>query len=499
MVRSGLAFLRKVVFPCMALACLLGACNHEQPAPVAPAQQKPVQATNAVRPELPPLFDDIEKRTFQFFWDTTNAQNGLAPDRYPSPPFSSIAAIGFALTAYPIGVENGWVSREQAAERTLTTLAFLRGLPEGAEPTGKSRHHGFYYHFLDMQSGLRFKGVELSTVDTSLMMMGVLFAQSYYDGDDARERRIRALADELYRDVDWTWARGEDSLISMGWHPERGFLEQGWAGYNEAMIVYVLALGSPTHAVGPESWTEWTRTYERSWGSYQGQEYLAFGPLFGHQYSHVWIDYRGIQDAYMRERGIDYFENSRRATLAHRQYAIENPMKWKGYDASVWGLTACDGPVSTRQPYNGEQREFRGYSARGAGLADAYDDGTIAPTAAISSLPFAPEVVIPATLAMHQRHGDYLYSDYGFLDSFNPSFEYDVNLETGRIVPGKGWVARDYLGIDQGPILAMISNYRNGFVWDVMKRNPYIRRGLERAGFTGGWLEQQAPPVPKPD
>jgi hypothetical protein len=155
--------------------------------------------------------------------------------------------------------------------------------------------------------------------------------------------------------------------------------------------------------------------------------------------------------------------------------------------------------VSTRQPYNGEQREFRGYSARGAGLADAYDDGTIAPTAAISSLPFAPEVVIPATLAMHQRHGDYLYSDYGFLDSFNPSFEYDVKLETGRIVPGKGWVARDYLGIDQGPILTMISNYRDGFVWDVMKRNPYIRRGLERAGFTGGWLEQQAPPVPKPD
>lgn len=493
MVRSGFAFFRNTVFTCVAVACLLGACNHGQPAPATIAQQKPVQAATPSRPELPPLFDDIEKRTFQFFWDTTNAQNGLAPDRYPSPPFSSIAAIGFALTAYPIGVENGWVSREQAAERTLTTLAFLRGLPKGAEPTGKSRHHGFYYHFLDMQSGLRFKGVELSTVDTSLMMMGVLFAQSYYDGDDARERRIRALADELYRDVDWTWARGEDSLISMGWHPERGFIEQGWAGYNEAMIVYVLALGSPTHAVGPESWTEWTRTYERSWGRYQGQEYLAFGPLFGHQYSHVWIDYRGIQDAYMRGRGIDYFENSRRATLAHRQYAIENPMKWKGYDANVWGLTACDGPVTTRQPFNGEQREFRGYSARGAGLADAYDDGTIAPTAAISSLPFAPEVVIPATLAMHQRHGDYLYSQYGFLDSFNPSFEYGVKLETGRIVPGKGWVARDYLGIDQGPILTMISNYRNGFVWEVMKRNPYIRRGLKRAGFTGGWLEQQAP------
>lgn len=482
---------------------LLMACRRQVTEPSATqqgAQAKPATATTLPgSSQLPPLFDDIEKRTFQFFWDTSNEKNGLTPDRYPSRPFSSIASIGFALTAYPIGIENGWVSRSQAVDRTLTTLEFLRNLPAGPEPTGKGRYHGFYYHFLHMESGERFDSwVELSSVDTSLLMMGVLFAQSYYDGDDPREAKIRALADDLYRDVEWTWLQRNKPLISMGWNPEKGFIPHDWTGYNEAMLVYVLALGSPTHPVGPGAWTEWTRSYDRVWGRYQGQEYLAFGPLFGHQYSQVWIDFRGIQDAYMRQRGIDYFENSRRATLAQRQYAIANPMRWKGYGPDIWGLTACDGPVDTRQAYEGEQREFHGYSARGAGIGDNFDDGTIASTAAISSLPFAPEVVIPATLAMHERYGDYVYSSYGFLDSFNPSFEYDVPLKTGRLVPGKGWVASDYLGIDQGPIVTMISNYRNEFVWNVMKRNPYIRDGLKRAGFTGGWLDRQAPAAATP-
>jgi hypothetical protein len=504
MVRPCFALLRNMVFPCVvALTCLLGACNQETPVATAATPKEPSKTSRA-RPELPPLFGDIEKRTFQFFWDTTNPRNGLAPDRYPSPPFSSIAAIGFALTAYPVGIENGWVDRKQAVDRTLATLRFLSDLPAGPEASGKAAYHGFYYHFLDMENGRRFGRIELSSVDTTLLMMGVLFAQAYYDGDDPREAQIRATADELYRRVEWTWMQRKTPLrntplISMGWHPETGFIDADWAGYNEAMMVYILALGSPTHPVEPEAWTAWTRSYGRSWGRYLGQEYLAFGPLFGHQYSHVWIDFRGIRDGYMRERDMDYFENSRRAVLAHRQYAIDNPMKWKGYDADVWGLTACDGPAGTRQAYNGEQREFRSYSARGVGTTDAFDDGTIAPTAAIASLPFAPEVVIPATLAMHERHGDYLYADYGFLDSFNPSFEYDVKLQSGRIVPGKGWVAGHYLGIDQGPILAMISNYRNGFVWDVMKRNPYIRTGLKRAGFTGGWLERQAPAASAPE
>ena len=463
--------------------------QQQDQAQQAPSQQPSQPTTPSVKPGLPPLFKDIERRTFQFFWDTTNENNGLTPDRYPARPFSSIAAVGYALTAYPIGIENGWVSRTQAVDRTLTTLKFLRNLPQGPQATGKGGYRGFYYHFLHMDSGHRFASwVELSSVDTALLMMGVLFAQSYYDGADPREVEIRKLADELYAGVDWTWLQRRAPLVSMGWFPEKGFIEHDWRGYNEAMLLYVLALGSPTHAVEPEAWTAWTRTYDETWGTFQGQEYLAFGPLFGHQYSHVWIDFRGIQDAYMRERGIDYFENSRRAAYAHRAYAIANPMQWKGYGANVWGLTASDGPQRTRQQYAGEQREFRHYSARGAGLADNFDDGTIAPTAAIASLPFAPEIVIPATLEMHQRYGEFLYSSYGFLDAFNPSFDYDIPLNTGRIVPGEGWVASDYLGIDQGPILAMIANYRSGFVWNVMKRNPYIRTGLERAGFTGGWL-----------
>ncbi len=471
---------------------LAGCGKQEEPAPGVPPQViliEPDLPPRPMKPELPPLFDDIERRTFQFFWDTTNEQNGLTPDRYPSRPFASIASVGFALTAYPVGIEKGWVSRTQAVDRTLTTLKFFRDLPSGPQRTGKGAYKGFYYHFLDMQDGRRYDSwVELSSVDTALLLMGVLFAQSYYDGDDPREKEIRQVADTIYKRVDWRWLQRNKPLVSMGWFPESGFIQHDWMGYNEAMMLYVLALGSPTHAVEPEAWTVWTRTYDADWGVFQGQEYLAFGPLFGHQYSHVWIDFRDIQDAYMRERGIDYFLNSRRATLAQRDYAIDNPMQWKDYGQNVWGLTAGDGPQNTTQEYKGEQRQFRHYSARGAGLRENFDDGTIVPSAAISSLPFAPEVVIPATQEMHKRYGDYLYSSYGFLDSFNPSFDYDIPLKTGRLIPGRGWVASDYIAIDQGPILLGIANYRDEFVWNVMKKNPYIRKGLERAGFSGGWL-----------
>lgn len=313
-----------------------------QPEPEPPAEPGP--------PQLTPLFRDIEKRTFQFFWDTTNERNGMTPDRFPSRPFASIASIGFALTAYPIGIENGWISRRQAIDRTLTTLEFFRDARMGPQKTGRTGHHGFYYHFLDMQEGQRYEPwVELSSVDTALLMMGVLFAQSYYTGDDPREKAIREIADELYRRVEWPWLQVRPPLISMGWYPETGFIEHDWAGYNEAMMVYILALGSPTHPIEPEAWQAWTSTYDRSWGKFQGQEYLSFSPQFGHQYSQVWIDFRGIQDEYMRGRGIDYFENSRRATYAQRAYAIENPMKWKDYGENIWGLTASDGPQRTIQ------------------------------------------------------------------------------------------------------------------------------------------------------
>ncbi|KFA04463.1 hypothetical protein KWM_0120780 [Xanthomonas vasicola pv. musacearum NCPPB 2005] len=497
---------RWLTIPLLLGALVLASCKQaeepkvaEKKAPVKVILVEAQLPPKPVKPPLPPLFSDIERRTFQFFWDTTNELNGLAPDRFPSRPFASIASVGFALTAYPIGIENGWVSRNQAIDRTLTTLKFFRDAPMGPQKTGRAGYKGFYYHFLDMQKGNRYDSwVELSSVDTALLMMGVLFTQSYYDGDDPREKEIRQIADTLYKRVDWRWLQQRAPLISMGWFPESGFINHDWMGYNEAMMLYLLALGSPTHGVDPDAWTSWTRTYNNDWGVYQGQEYLSFGPLFGHQYSHVWIDFRDIQDQYMRERGIDYFLNSRRATLAQRDYAIDNPMKWKDYGENVWGLTAGDGPQNTSQEYRGEQRQFRHYSSRGAGLRENFDDGTIVPSAAISSIVFAPEVVIPATEEMHKRYGDFLYSSYGFLDSFNPSFNYDIPLKTGRMVPDRGWVASDYIAIDQGPILAMIANYQNEFVWNVMKKNPYIRAGLERAGFTGGWLTPEGEPQPAP-
>ncbi|MFC4728123.1 glucoamylase family protein [Coralloluteibacterium thermophilus] len=472
------------------LATVLAACSS------LPAQPGRPVAETVERPALTPLFEDLQARTFRYFWETANEENGLVPDRYPyDEPFSSIAAVGFALTAYPIGVERGWITREQARDRTLTTMRFFRNAPQGPEPEGRAGHKGFFYHFLHLDTGHRYDSwVELSSVDTALLLGGMLFAQSYYDRDTPEEAEIRRLADEIYAAVDWTFLQERAPLISMGWFPESGIIANDWKGYNEAMLVYLLALASPTHPIQPEAWQAWTDGYEHSWGLFQEQEHLGFGPHFGHQYSHVWVDFRGIQDRYMRERGFDYFENSRRATYAQRAYAIANPMRWTGYGENVWGLTASDGPQVSELEFEGEPRKFRHYSARGGvGFPDEFDDGTIAPTAAAASLPFAPEIVIPAVEEMHRLYGAQIYSDYGFLDAFNKSFRYaDIPLKSGQIIPDFGWVADQYIGIDQGPILAMIENYRNDFVWRVMRRNPHIRTGLERAGFVGGWLQRPA-------
>ena len=446
------------------------------------------------KPSAAPAVRRCRKADLRFFWETANPDNGLVPDRYPTPSFSSIAAVGFGLTAYPIGVERGFITRNQARQRVLATLRFFSDAPQGPQRSGASGHKGFFYHFLDIKTGARFGATELSTVDTTFLLAGMLFCQSYFDGSDVEETEIRNLVDTIYGRVDWRWAQNHAPAISMGWHPEDGFLPADWHGYDEAMLVYILALGSPTNPVGISAWTEWTSTYDKSFGTYQGQEHLSFAPLFGHQYTHVWIDFRSLQDDFMRRRGIDYFENSRRATYAQRAYAIANPGRWKGYGENMWGLTACDGPGDMQvTDYSGETRQFKDYFARGAGILHTFDDGTIAPTAAISSLPFAPEIVIPAVQEMYSRYGSTIYSTYGFLDAFNPSFVAQAPLSNGRIAPGFGWVDIDYVGIDQGPILAMIANYRSELVWRMMRKNPHVRRGLERAGFSGGWLATQAP------
>ncbi|HVJ01154.1 MAG TPA: glucoamylase family protein [Sphingomonas sp.] len=439
---------------------------------------------------LPAFYDDLEERTFRFFWETVNRKNGLVPDRWPTPSFCSIASVGFALTCYPIGVERGWCTRAEARDLTLTTLRFFRDAPQGPEPQGKAGHAGFFYHFLDMETGARFRDVELSSVDTTLLLMGVLFAGQYYDRDDAAENEIRRLAGEIYARADWNFFRSDGrKSISMGWHPERGLIPANWNGYNEGMFVHILALGAPVHAPADNTWDAWIENYPNCWRGEGATRHLAFAPMFGHQYSHIWIDFRGIQDAPMREAGLDYFENSRRATFANRAYCIANPMRWDGWSKDIWGLTACDGPGSFQLPFKGETRQFYGYAARGPlGQPDGRDDGTLAPTAALGSLPFAPEIVIPAAQAMREAQDGRLYGKYGFLDSFNPSFRFEVKPEKGAIDPVLGWVDDDYLGIDQGPILTMAANYRNDFVWSRMREVPAIRRGLARAGFRGGWL-----------
>jgi len=424
--------------------------------------------------------DELQRRTFLYFWELADSNNFQVPDRYPSLTFSSIAATGFGLTAYIVGAHKGWVSRELAANRVLNTLRTLKHLPQGPQKEGVSGYKGLFYHFLTLDKALRFKQVELSTIDTGLLMAGVLSVMEYFDKNNPVETEIRQTADFLFRRVEWDWAMNGKPTMSMGWHPESGFIASQWTGYNEAMVLLIMAMGSPTHPIPASSWEEWCKTYD--WATYQGQEHVNFDPLFGHQYSQMYIDFRGIKDAYMRDRGIDYFENSRRATYANRAYCIANPRKFKAYSENIWGLTACDGPAYDARVINGDTVKFVEYSARGACSIREVDDGTIAPTAAAGSLPFAPEICLPALKTMWETYYDNLVDDYGFKDAFNPTY---VWSRTGE----KGWFDKDYIGIDQGPIVIQIANYQSGLIWDLMKKNSYISDGLRKAGFSGGWLK----------
>ncbi|HET7527185.1 MAG TPA: glucoamylase family protein, partial [Burkholderiaceae bacterium] len=319
--------------------------------------------------------------------------------------------------------------------------------------------------------------------------------QAFFDGDNADEGQIRRIVNELTARVDWRWAQTRAPAISLGWTPEKGFLPYDWRGYNEAAVVYLLAMGHPTRPLDGSLWNVWTRDFHVNWSTFHGQQGLSFPPLFGHQYSNVWVDFRDLRDDFSRRHNIDYAENSRRAAYAQRAYAMLNPKGWRGYDADVWGLTACDGPGNMIVPYRGEPRRFYGYAARGAGggKVSSVDDGTIAPTAAASSIAFAPDIAIPAIITMVRRHGQHIYGKYGFFDAFNLSFHFETpHLTFGKVVKGFGWVDTDYLGIDQGPILAMIANFTNGSVWQTMTKCAQLRRGLQRAGFSGGWLEEDA-------
>ncbi len=421
------------------------------------------------------LLEKIQQDSFRFFAESCNTANGLIRDSTQPDSPCSIAAVGFALTAYGVAVERHWMTRDEAIARTLAALRFF----DRADQSGASRgvgYRGFFYHFLHVETGERVWDSELSTIDTALLVAGMLTAARYFDRDDAKEDEIRATAQAIYERVDWAWARNGEATISMGWTPEQGFLPWRWTGYNEALLLYMLALGSPTHPVTQDAYAQWLSSYR--WRTAYEQSYVYAGPLFIHQFSHIWIDFRDIQDAYMARRQIDYFENSRRATYVHCRYAQDNPRRFADYHGQCWGLTACDGPGPLTLEVDGHERKFFGYRARGA--PDGPDDGTVAPWAAIASLPFAPELVMPTIRHLAQAMYDEA-SGYGFTCSFNPT----LHLAAGD----SGWMSPWHFGLNQGPIVLMIENYRSGLVWRLMCGCPPIAAGLRRAGFSGGWLQ----------
>ena len=423
------------------------------------------------------VLEKLQRETFDYFLHETNPVNGLVIDKTAENWPASIAATGLALACYPVSVERGFMSRVAAVERTLATLRFFWNAPQGPEPDATG-YKGFYYHFLDMNTGRRAWQCELSTVDSAFLLAGALTAGIYFRASTADESEIRFLSDALYRRADWQWAQNQGDTVTHGWKPETGFLKYRWEGYDEALLLYVLGLGSPTYPLQEKSYTAWASTYR--WERCYGYDYLYAGSLFTHQLSHVWVDFRGIQDAFMRGKGIDYFENSRRATHVQQLYAIDNPLKFKSYGDHCWGLTASEGPGPGNLDVGGVTRPIFDYIARGVPYGP--DDGTLAPWAVAASLPFAPEIVLPTLDYCIYQAQLTKFNSYGFRASFNPS-------HPG--IPGNPygwWVSPWHFGLNQGPIVLMVENYRSGLLWELTRQSPYIAGGLRRAGFTGGWL-----------
>ncbi|MFD1326520.1 glucoamylase family protein [Mycoplana ramosa] len=417
----------------------------------------------------------LQFTTLLYYLQCTNPDNGLVRDKTSPASPASIAAIGMALATIPVVVERGVVIRQFAVKIARQRLQFLLSCPQGPEPDA-SGYKGFFYHFLDIETGRRVWDCELSTVDSAFLFAGALTVAAYFDGDAAEEIEVRRLATELYERADWNWACDRGLTLTHGWRPESGFIPHRWRGYDEGLLLYILGLGSPTHPLPPESYAAYTESYE--WRNIYGRELLYSGPLFTHQLSHLWIDFRGIRDAFMREHDSDYFRNSRHATYVHQEYAIRNPLHFSGYGEHCWGFTASDGPGWIKRTIDGVEREFFDYVARGAPFGP--DDGTVSPWVVVASLPFAPEIVVP-TVRNFARMDLGMTRLYGFKSSFNPSFPVD-GTSAGW------WVSPFHFGVDQGPVVLMIENYRTGLLWNTMRRCGPVVAGLRRAGFSGGWL-----------
>jgi hypothetical protein len=439
-----------------------------------------------------PMLDELQRSAFDYFLKQTQTHNGLVADTSRPGAPASIAVVGFALSAYPVAVERGWMARDDAAQRCLTTLRFFAGSDQSGAVVSTGCH-GFYFHFLDVQTGLRAWESELSSIDTALLIVGMLTAAAYFNSSTKAETEVRALAKAMYERVDWRWAEHDDDAVALGWKPECGFLNYGWQGYNEALVLYALGMGSSTHPLTAASFEAWTATYQ--WENLYGIDFLVAGPLFVHEFSHAWIDFRGIRDPFMREKHCDYFENSRRATQVQRQYAIRNPRGFAGYGQDCWGLSAGDGPSVEPQVVAGRRQAFYGYAARGVPWGP--DDGTVTGSSVVAALVFAPDIALPALRLMWDREGgkeagEEAGEEAGKEGGKGRSVLAGGFNATAAVGPAAGrpagWISEGEFGLDQGVIVLMIENFRSGLLWRLTRNVPCLRAGLKRAGFSGGWL-----------
>lgn len=413
------------------------------------------------------FLDDLQQRSFRYFWEQADPTTGLIPDRARIDAsaldenhrdVASTAATGFGLTAICIAAERGWISRDQASERVRVTLQYFA--------TRAFNEHGWFYHWIDARSGSRRWNSEVSSIDTALLLAGVLTARQYFRSDPS----IVSLATRIYERVDFRWMlNGDPLLLSHGWKPETGFLKPRWDTYSEDTILYLLAIASPTHPIPSRSWYAlWRDRYRYAGHSY----FTTIGvPLFMHQYAHAWIDYRDRRE--LRGDRIDYFQNSISATLAHRQFCLDLAYEFPAFGPNVWGITASD--------------SSKGYLAWGGPPRDPAIDGTIVPSAAGGSLMFTPELSIAALRTMHDKYGTRIYGRYGFTDAFNP---------------GLGWYDREVIGINLGIIMLSAENSRTGNVWRWFMRNKEVPRALEKIELikykrpqTGLWKRQGLRPV----
>jgi hypothetical protein len=419
------------------------------------------------------FLDRLQHSAFSYFLLNVNSTNGLVMDTTRSGSPISIAVVGFALSIYPIAVERGWMLRSDAISLTRAALNFFLSSDQSGTPTATG-YKGFYFHFLQPQNGTRMWQSELSMIDTALLIAGALVARQFFTADTDEEREIRAVAEQLYLRVDWRWSQSNFETIRLGWKPECGFLHYGWDGYSEAIILYALALGSPTQPLSDATYSAWTNTYQ--WENIYGRDVLYAGPLFIHQFSHAWINFRGMQDHFMREKNSDYFENTKRAAEIQREYAIRNPKGFAGYDKNCWGFTACDGPSSRTVDQNSKYKRLFGYAARGVPYGP--DDGTLSACGPLATLPFAPEMSLQATRTMIEKYPE-MFAENQLASSFNPSI-------LGK--NGRAWFSAGHFGLDQGIIVMMIENHRTQMIWSLMQNCAFLTNGLQKAGFRRGWL-----------